>query len=336
MNLITDICESDFPLSHSELHHYADFAGLEGIFKNQTLWASNYQQLNDTKETAILEVPLIEALTKRFRPLVEAKQRTIPQVRKAVEECGGDLNKISADLASDLVKSFYDTVARGTAPLDYYVTCFCTHAKDDYARENGLLSQWRGYGGPDGGFCIVFDSAALIPLLQKEFEAHYWTVPPRLAAVNYHTADFSVEGIFKLLLDECDNVLSAALTNAPYPEIVMANFLWAAPLLKHQGFQEESEARIVVIPGTKHDCDAVVAEHGDVINLPLKEIRARSDGRQYVVLFDGLNLKLPIKRVIIGPSRLQDENFDKARRLLGDDIPIVRSDTPFLPLPALK
>jgi hypothetical protein len=336
MNLITDICESDFPLNHPELHHYADCGGLDGIFKNQTLWASNYRQLNDTKETAILEAPLIEALTKRFRPLVEAKQQMIPRVRKAVEECGGDLDKISADLARDLVKSLYGTVARGAAPLDYYVTCFCTHSKDDYARESGLLSQWRGYGGPDGGFCIVFDTAKMIHLLQKEFETHYWTVPPRLAAVNYYTTDFSVEGIFKLLLDECDNVVSAALMNAPYPEIVMANFLWTAPLLKHQGFKEESEARIVVIPGTKHDYDAVVTEHGDVINLPLKVIHARSDGRQYVVLFEGLNSKLPIKRVIVGPSRQQDENFDKARRLLGDDIPIVRSNTPFLPLPALK
>ncbi len=336
MNLITDICESGFPPNHPELHHYADFGGLEGIFKNQTLWASNYRQLNDTKETAILEEPLIEALRKRFRPLIEAKQRTIPQVRKSIEEFRGDLDKISADLARDLVKSFYGTAARGAAPLDYYVTCFCTHAEDDYARENGLLSQWRGYGGPDGGYCIVFDTAAIIPLLQKEFEAHYWTVPPRLAEVNYYTTDFSVEGIFKPLLDECDNVVSAALTNGPYPEIVMANFLWAAPLLKHQGFKEESEARIVVIPGTQHDYDAVVAEHGDVINLPLKSIRERTDGRQYVVLFEGLNLKLPIKRVIVGPSRQQDENFNKARRLLGDDISLVRSETPFLPLPALK
>jgi hypothetical protein len=338
MNLITDSTEADFSPNHPELHHYVDLGGLEGIFKNQTMWATNYRQLNDTTETTILEKPLIAALTSRFRSLVEERQRTTPEVRKAIEETGGELDKISADLARDLVNSFYGTVARGHAPLDYYVTCFCTHAKDDYARENGLLSQWRWYGGADGGYCIVFDTAAMIPLLQKEYEAHYWVLPPKLGDVHYATTNFSIEDIFKPLLEESDKLVSALLTNFAIPEIVTAYFLWAAPLLKHQGFREESEARIVVIPGTQHDLDGVIAEHENVINLPLKAIHERTDARglrKYVVLFDGLNLTLPIKRVIVGPSRHQDANFDKARGVLGDDIKLVRSDTPFLPLPAL-
>ena len=78
MNLITEITEADFLSSHPELHHYVDFGGLEGIFKNQTLWATNYRQLNDTKETAILKQPLVQALTSRFRSLVEYRQRTEP------------------------------------------------------------------------------------------------------------------------------------------------------------------------------------------------------------------------------------------------------------------
>jgi len=336
MNLITDIADGDFPPSHPELHHYTDFGGLQGIFKNRTLWAANYRQLNDAKETAILERPLVEALTSRFRTLVEARQRTTKEVRKAVEESGGDLDKISADLARDLVKSFYETVARAAAPLDFYVACFCTHAKDDYARENGLLSQWRGYGGPDGGYCIVFDTAAIILLLQKEHESHYWAMPPKLALVHYAHLNFSIEDIFEPLLNESDNLLSALLGNKALPENVMAYFLWAAPLLKHQGFSEESEARIVAIPGTQHDFDAVVAEHGDVINLPLEMIYERTDARglrQYVVLFENLNLELPIRRVIIGPCRHQNENLNKARLLLGDDVKLVPSETPFLPLP---
>jgi hypothetical protein len=43
-------------------------------------------------------------------------------------------------------------------------------------------------------------------------------------------------------------------------------------------------------------------------------------------------VELPIKRVIVGPSRHQDENFERARSLLGDSVTLVRSDTPFLPL----
>jgi hypothetical protein len=333
MNIVAEFTESDIASSYPELHHYVDFGGLEGIFKNQTMWATNYRHLNDTTEAANLKVPLIETLNKRFHTLVEARQLTSPQVRNAVRDSGGDLDKISADLARDLVHSFY-TAAAG---LDFYVACFCTHASDDYARDHGLLSQWRGYGGPEGGYCIVFDTASIIPLLKKEYEAHYWTMPPKLALVHYATPSFSIEDIFKPLLDEADSLLSALLSNAPPPETVMGYFLWAAPLLKHQGFREESEARIVVIPGTQHDFDAVVAGPGDIIGLPLKRIDERNDARghrQHVVLFEGLALTLPIKRVIVGPARDQNLNFDRARALLGGGAELVRSNTPFLPLPA--
>jgi hypothetical protein len=210
------------------------------------------------------------------------------------------------------------------------------HATDDYAREHGLLSQWRGYGGADGGYCIVFDTAAMIPMLRKEYEAHYWTLPPKLALVHYATRRFSIEDIFKPLLDESGSFLSARLSGADPPPKAVGFFLWAAPLLKHQGFSEESEARIVVIPGPKRDYDNVVAKHGN-LNLPLKKICDRTDAhgfRQHVVLFEGLGLKLPIKRVLVGPSRDQDAKIADARSLLGPDISLVRSDTPFLPPPA--
>ena len=177
------------------MHQYVDFGGLEGIISNQTIWATNYRQLNDSKEATILEAPLIAALTARFRTLVEARQRTSREVRNAVADTGGDLDQIAEDLAKHLVKTFYATLSRGDAPLDFYVACFCTHMTNDYARENGLLSQWRGYGGADGGYCIVFDTAAMIALLQKEYESHYWTIPLKLALVHYAAPLFSIEDL---------------------------------------------------------------------------------------------------------------------------------------------
>jgi hypothetical protein len=40
-----EIAESNFAPSHPELHYYCDFGGLQGIFTNQTIWATNYRQL---------------------------------------------------------------------------------------------------------------------------------------------------------------------------------------------------------------------------------------------------------------------------------------------------
>jgi hypothetical protein len=144
MDIITQVAMAGFASSHPELHHYTNFPGLEGIHKTQTLWGINYRDLNDTKEVKVLEEPLIEALTKRFSD--DAK------VRMFAKETSGGIAEIAAYRARRVVQGFYDTSFRSPAArLDIYVTSFCTHANDPYAKEHGLLSQWRGYGGEGGG-----------------------------------------------------------------------------------------------------------------------------------------------------------------------------------------
>jgi hypothetical protein len=333
MEIITQAAMVDFASSHPELHHYTNVPGLDGIRKSQPAWAINYRHLNDTKEVKVLEEPLIEALTKRLSPLLEDRQRRSPRVREAIEKTGGGIAEIAADQATRVVGSFYDTLFRSPAPLEIYVTSFCTHVNDPYAKEHGLLSQWRGYGGEGGGYCIVFDTAALIELLQREFEAHYWVIPLNLAQVHYRIADLSVEDVFAPLLIATHKLFSALLDHTEIPEKAIGYFLWAASLLKHQGFREENEARIVATPGTQHDLDALRATYGDMSLPPLKAIRSENGmagSRQFVALFESLHRELPIRQVIVGPSRNQDKNFTKALELLGRGIEIKRSDTPFI------
>jgi len=148
--MITQVSAADFVLKHPELHHYTNFGGLSGIYNAQTLWATNYRHLNDTKELAMLERPLIAALASRFHSLLIREQKTNPKVRRAIEDTGGEIANIAADMARDLINSFYAAALNNSSPLVPYITSFCTHANDPYAREHGLLSQWRGYAG-DGG-----------------------------------------------------------------------------------------------------------------------------------------------------------------------------------------
>jgi Protein of unknown function (DUF2971) len=260
MDIITQVAVADFASSHPELHHYTNFPGLEGIHKSQTLWAINYRHLNDTREVKVLEEPLIEALTKRFSPLLEDNA----DVHMFAKETGGGIAEIAAYQATRVVQGFYDSLP------DIYVTSFCTHANDPYAKEHGLLSQWRGYGGQGGGYCIVFDTAALIELLQRESRAHYWLMPLKLDQVQYRTAELSVEDVFAPLLIETHKLFSALLDDTKIPEKALGNFLLAASLLKHQGFREEHEARIVAIPSTQDDLDGLRATYGDVSFLHLK------------------------------------------------------------------
>ncbi len=57
-----------------------------------------------------------------------------------------------------------------------YICSFCNHAGDnEYERNNGLLSQWRGYGG-EGRFALVFDTSGLDRLLSCEWYAQYLVI----------------------------------------------------------------------------------------------------------------------------------------------------------------
>ena len=326
--MITQVSATDFASKHPELHHYTNFDGLSGIHNTQTLWATNYTHLNDTKELAMLEQPLVAALTNRFRLLLIRQKKTNPKVRRAIEDTGGGIANIAADMARHLINSFYAAALNNPSPLVPYFTSFCTHANDPYASEHGLLSQWRGYAG-GGGYCIVFNTASLIDLVTREYEAHYWVMPLKLGSVHYLTANFSVEGVFARLLDEAEAIVSAIMNGRPPPEIAIAYFLEAVSFVKHQGFREENEARIVTIPGTQHDLDGVIAEHGNIDVPPFKAIRSRGT-RQYIVLFESLKAALPIKRVIVGPSAHSDAAFANARALFGSGITITRCDTPFI------
>ena len=88
--------------------------------------------------------------------------------------------------------------------------------------------------------------------------------------------------------------------------------------------------RIVAVPGSEHVMERVQAEHKDFHPAPLKTMHETDNGRRYVALFDSLGEQLPIKRIIVGPSRDQDSNYIWVRELVGENVPVVRSVTPFL------
>jgi len=66
---------------------------------------------------------------------------------------------------------------------------------------------------------------------------------------------------------------------------------------------------------------------------PLKaEFTTERDGRSrhHISLFGKDVAKLPITRVIVGPSRHQDKNTELAQQILGTNIPVWKSATPFI------
>ena len=187
----------------------------------------------------------------------------------------------------------------------------------------GLPSQWESYAGPEG-CCLVFDIGKIADMLKQEGNARYWAWL-MLEAVRY--ADRPIEEIFPELVSGLVETLRQFLLGVREPEAAAREFLIGTTLLKGADYKTEREVRIVAIPGTAKLARRAAEEYPREFDAkaPLPEVRTRPDSdRRYIALFDGMGVRLPIKRVIIGPGPRQDERVERARSMLAD-IPVTIS-----------
>lgn len=177
----------------------------------------------------------------------------------------------------------------------------------------------------------MFDTENLISLLENEFEAHPWTYL-RLAEVHYALEDIAAGSIFPELMSLCEAHLVEAFLGKPLNIKIdtIISFLSSAPRLKHGAFREEQEIRIISIPYPPNLTAKARQELGIKDDRPEKDIRLRGDDIPYITLFDRQKSRLPIRRLIVGPSRNQDDNFRAAHSIVGTKFPIRRSKTPFI------
>jgi hypothetical protein len=201
-------------------------------------------------------------------------------------------------------------------------------ADQSYEREHGLLSQWRGYGH-DGGYCLVFDTAKLIEFLSTEYSSFDY-VHLNIGAARYGDQSADISKSFPELVDRSEYFVSEALKGNKEPSggEGLGEFLAGATMFKHRGFHEEREVRIVAMPGSKELQILMLQEDKKIKLRPLKTISV--SGKRHISLFDGLGAILPVKRVIVGPSRDQEGKVAKVRGLLQSNIAISMSETPFI------
>lgn len=121
------------------LFHYTDASGLLGIVKDQELWATDVQFLNDGEELIYAARTIA----------VHARDRA-EQIHPSAQPVLDDRVNSQAERLRSIAESAEGFAGGRHAAV--YVTCFCTNPD--------LLSQWRGYGRA-GGFALGFDSDAL-------------------------------------------------------------------------------------------------------------------------------------------------------------------------------
>lgn len=325
--------------AHPELHHYTDEIGLRGILNSNELWATHYTCLNDTTEVFHLRSLLIPILARRVHVFVEElKQQRGRNYRRFLKKHGMD-EDIARREAQNVVDTLYEVTFKGKLHVSPFaspfIVSFCSHAASSpYERENGILSQWNRYGG-DRGFAIVFDTLALSEQLAKE-AASYQYEPLSIPDVIYALSPDVIESRFKTLVDDLESWLRDFVsTGRPDAGKLYGPFLHACTRLKHQGFREELEVRIVASPRTRELDDFIKRQEPSYEPplKPFKEILRRDDNKiGYLRLFDYPDkTPLPIKRIIVGPHKHQRDLRIIVEELAQGRFPVACCETPFIP-----
>src|ERR1035441_3309460 len=122
------------------LSHYTDAAGLCGIVRSGSLWATHIYYLNDSLEFKYGS----QVINNIFTHEIDSSQGQITQRLRRLQECYQGHFAIWESLA------------------DPYVVCFC--------EAGNLLSQWRAYATNGSGFAIEFEPARLIQVLERDPE----------------------------------------------------------------------------------------------------------------------------------------------------------------------
>jgi Protein of unknown function (DUF2971) len=316
---------------HSELMHYTGAAGLYGIVAGKTLWASHTAFLNDSEEVVGF---LDRRLPMILKPKLErhvAESAELTAMVKAASQQG-------CDLLDQQLKMFCAGFKKAQEETqDHYVTSFCT-ASDGWVSQNGLLSQWRGYGS-GGGYAIVFDTKGLGFLLANDAEI-YRDSEETLVFGNVQYDEGGEEVLFahdEQLQQHVQRVQDEFVTclggrkcwedYGAFDSVALLSAFW-----KHRGFQEEKEVRIVVgEPSPK-----IQLEIAGQVTTPFRKIHSFSRNGAAVPcihLFEDQKLNdFPILRVIVGPHPDKKERRKSVEILLrnhGIDSEVLVSDTPF-------
>ena len=318
---------------HPSLYHYTTGQGLLGILESQQLHATNIAYLNDSEE-------FVGYLTRRLPTLIDrwaleclaslSQYQTLPNV-----EIDSIANRFSADFQKAVrrVQQKYD---------DPYVISFSAHAPPKDPPNDGLLSQWRGYG-VGGGYAIVFNTAKLESLLVLERQTFYHQFLALCDAdYNYHGLVAGADQLPETIQDE--NKIKAAIqefirTSGQTELDSLVDPLTQLCLrAKHPGFKEEAEVRIVALRSVPENWESIKLagewrSQRDIVFRPKGEMLV-----PYLKLFGHKSLghaaRLPIDTIIVGPHPEQSTRCDAVERLLqqcGLDAKVTKSSIPYLP-----
>ena len=252
--------KKDFDCSNSNalddaIFHYTNADGLYGILTNKEIWSTAYFTSSDASELSAAEGILANLFQECTEQLVREKHESVKLLLKR----GADISKYPRLFESIWLDSMKDN-------LHIFVTSFSS-AKTIDVFQDGLLSQWRGYGR-NGGYALQFSRTKLTNWIQLAYQnkkncrcelldVHYGLNNPYRVQVLDHKASYleAYMNYLNCLAELAENSLNADKlirieSEFTFPESMMElieSLFFYRLQTKNRHFSEEMECRMSVI-----------------------------------------------------------------------------------------
>ncbi|MCO5098119.1 MAG: DUF2971 domain-containing protein [Burkholderiaceae bacterium] len=279
----------------THLFHYTAAGALQSILEKGVLWATSIHHLNDQQEV------------KQFLELLADELRI---AARGPSDLDNDSRHILERQADRVLEA-------GGPGLGMYVASF--------SAEGNLLSQWTRYCPPAGGYSlgiplahlhrqinVARDRVAFGPCVYDEGEQ-------RQIAREVINDEIRLEREWHEYGTEYRKVAPEGIPERRVPPVELpSRALMVAPFIKHSGFCEEKEWRLVIVEGLdrspqpgRESVMPVKLRPGAGSIIPFVEIE----------LFRGLDSRQDFAderalKVWVGPSANADASADAVRRLL--------------------
>ncbi len=266
---------------------YTSASSAMSIIKNKEVWLRNTRCMNDYSE---IEHGL-NNLIKTYNG-------------KAGEKLKSLLNEFFPNITTTIETQF-----NGWIPYfknNTFITCISEHPPEE--NKYGRLSMWRAYGG-NNAVAIVLN---INPFITESDIFHAYTSP--VAYIDHEKFPLEMESLADRI--EKNKTFFKTLTEEQVISSIFVMFKGVALCVKHPGFKEEREWRVVYNP--KYQKSEHVKSSIEVINgvpqeihkIPLKNFPESN--------FTGVSIPDFVDRIIIGPNSQQEILAEAFTTILGE------------------
>lgn len=288
--------------AHSEqthvtlLSHYTSRAGLEGIARTGTLWATDFMNVKGTSEYFFAW----NAVQRR------AMEYALARVPPDLVRAGVSLETIAAEATEALRAHLTSAAPDGYGRL--YMTSFARGKTEDHDRR-GILTLWRHYTKHEG-YCLQFEKSDIDSMLRGELTKGNY-VAAGLAEMKYGVDEDAWD--FNRLVAQVGEQFLQQIARAYRDQRIKPDYdrHWAPSTLarklmdycgtrKDPCFEDEREMRIYAYPADGAEV------RGFTGIASRKEICTAPSGMKYIALGEFWRPAISPKRIIVGSKADRD------------------------------